>query len=158
MREELSVIATAIQAALRAHGRKTILMTMARHSKAAFTLVELMIVVAVIGLLAGIAVPSIVRARTQSQTNACINNLRQIDDASQEWALDNHQAADATVLFTDIQSYLKRAVICPSAGTGATFADSYILTTVSNKPACNMVPATHVLPPDLGQSPHLSPM
>jgi hypothetical protein len=59
-------------------------------------------------------------------------------------------AADATVSFTDIQSYLKNAIICPSAGPGATFADSYILTTVSNKPACNVLPETHVLPPDMG--------
>jgi type II secretory pathway pseudopilin PulG len=118
-----------------------------------------MIVVAVIGLLAAIAVPSIVRARTQSQTNACINNLRQIDDASQEWALENQKDAGATVAFTDIQPYLRSAVICPAAGTGATFADSYTLTTVSNKPACNVVPATHVLPPDPGASgtPHVSP-
>jgi hypothetical protein len=106
-----------------------------------------------------IAVPSFVRARTQSQTNACINNLRQIDDASQEWALDNQQAADATVSFTEIQPYLKSAIICPAAGAGATFAVSYTLTTVSNKPTCNVVPATHVLPPDTTQSgsPHASP-
>jgi prepilin-type N-terminal cleavage/methylation domain-containing protein len=128
--------------------------------KAAFTLVEVMIVVAVIGLLAGIAVPNMVRARTQSQVNACINNLRQIDDASQEWALDNLQAADATVLFPNIQSYLKNSVLCPAAANGASFANSYTLTTVSNKPTCNLVPATHVLPPDPGQSgsPHVSPL
>ena len=115
-------------------------------------MVELMIVVAVIALLAVIAVPSFVRARTVAQTNACINNLRQIDDASQEWALDNQQSASATVVFTAIQPYLKSAVICPSAGAGATFAESYTLTTVSNKPTCNVVPTTHVLPPDTGQS------
>jgi prepilin-type N-terminal cleavage/methylation domain-containing protein len=56
-------------------------------SEAGFTLVEIMIVVALVGLLAAIAVPNIVRARTQSQTQACINNLRQIDDASQQWGL-----------------------------------------------------------------------
>lgn len=130
------------------------------YGTAGFTMVELMIVVAVIGLLAAIAFPSYVRARTQSQANACINNLRQIDDASQEWALESHQAANAAVSFTDIQPYLKNAVICPSAGAGATFADSYTLTTVSNKPVCNVVPATHVLPADPGQSgspPHVSP-
>ena len=132
-------------------------MSIAKSAQAAFTMVELMIVVAVIGLLAAIAVPSFVRARTVSQTSACINNLRQIDDAAQEWALDNHMAADATVSFANIQSYLKNAILCPSAGAGATFADSYTLTTVSNKPACNVVPATHVLPPDLDSSAHVSP-
>jgi prepilin-type N-terminal cleavage/methylation domain-containing protein len=113
-----------------------------------FTLVEIMIVVAIIALLAVVAIPNYVHARTQSQVNACINNLRQIDDASQEWALENHRGATATVSFTDIQPYLKGAVICPAAGNSATFADSYTLTTISNKPSCNIVPAKHLLPPD----------
>ena len=132
---------------------------MARSNNAGFTLVELMIVVGLVGLLAAIAVPSMVRARTQSQTQACINNLRQIDDATQQWALNNLQAADAAVSFPDIQPYLKGGIVCPSAGTGTTFANSYTLTTASNKPACNLVPATHVLPPDPGQSSstHVSP-
>jgi hypothetical protein len=81
-------------------------------------------------------------------SQACINNLRQIDDASQEWALDNRQAPTATVSFTDIQPYLKNAVTCPAAGDSGTFANSYTLTTVSNKPACNLLPATHMLSAD----------
>jgi len=114
--------------------------------KSGFTLVEIMIVVAIIGLLAAIAIPNFVRARTTSQMNACINNLRQIDGATQTWALEAKQAADAAVTYPDIQPYLKNAVICPSGGT--TFADSYTLTTVTNKPTCQKLPATHMLPVD----------
>ena len=99
-----------------------------------FTLVEIMIVVAIIGLLAAIAIPNFVRARTQSQKNACINNLRQIDGAVQQWALENKQGGSATVNKTDVYPYLKNSVICPSGGT--TFANSYAVTTVAAKPTC----------------------
>ena len=68
-----------------------------------FTLVEIMIVVAIIGLLAAIAIPNFVRARTQSQKNACINNLRQIDGAVQQWALENKKASTESAGFTDDQ-------------------------------------------------------
>ena len=120
--------------------------------KSGFTLVEIMIVVAIIGLLAAIAIPNFVRARTQSQKNACINNLRQIDGATQTWALENKQAADASVTFANIRDYLKNEVVCPAGGTA--FSDSYTLNGVTNKPTCQKVPTgayAHVLPPDTTQ-------
>jgi prepilin-type N-terminal cleavage/methylation domain-containing protein len=118
-----------------------------------FTLVEIMIVVAIIGLLAAIAIPNFVKARTTAYKNACINNLRQIDSAIQEWALETKKDENATVQYSDISSYLKNQVVCPSGGK--TFSDSYTITTVSAKPTCQKKPGdpatdltAHALPTD----------
>jgi prepilin-type N-terminal cleavage/methylation domain-containing protein len=108
-----------------------------------FTLVEIMIVVAIIGLLASIAVPNFVKARTTAQMNACISNLRQIDGAIQQWALDTKQGDTATVTAADVLPYLKNSVTCPSGGK--TFAESYSVTTVQARPTCQKVPTTHKL-------------
>ena len=100
-----------------------------------FTLVEIMIVVAIIGLLAAIAIPNFVRARTQSQKNACINNLRQIDGAVQQWALETKAGPGATCPADSvILGYLKSEVKCPAGG--ATYKLSYACATITDKPNC----------------------
>ncbi len=96
-------------------------MTIATTRKSAFTLVEIMIVVAIIGLLAAIAIPNFVKARQTAQKNACINNLRMIDGAKESWALENRAASAATPVedgATGVNSYIKGNArpVCPGGG------------------------------------------
>src|ERR1700759_5685838 len=96
-----------------------------------FTLVEIMIVVAIIGLLATIAIPNFVRARLKAQASACINNLRQIDGAKQTWALENRASQTTVPVLANIQTYFGRgtqgtAPPCP-ADTANSFPTSYAL-------------------------------
>lgn len=108
-----------------------------------FTLVEIMIVVAIIGLLAAIAIPNFVKARKTSQLNACLSNLRIIDGAIQQWAMENGKSGVDTVLEADIVPYLGRGelgsvdnVRCPVAKVKNTFAGSYTITKVDTAPVC----------------------
>ena len=117
-------------------------------NKSGFTLVEIMIVVAIIGLLAAIAIPNFVRARTTSQKNACINNLRQIDGAKQQWALENHKTStDTAPTSASLTPYLGRGTTgnwpkCPANG-------SYTVAGISAPPTCSLSasPNNHALPP-----------
>ena len=119
---------------------------------AGFTLVEIMVVVAIIGLLAAIAIPNFMKSRDTSQVKTCINNLRVIDGSKQQWALENKRTGDAVPEETELQPYLVRGTsgrmpVCPAGGATATnFATSYSINAITNPPTCIVVPSAHVLP------------
>jgi len=116
-------------------------MKLSTSSKAGFTLVEIMIVVAIIGLLAAIAIPNFVKARTASQKNACIANLKQMDGAKASWALEQKKNNADTPGDTDLfgaTSYIRDKPACPGGGT-------YALNQVDQKPTCTQSSAGHSL-------------
>src|SRR5216117_2487107 len=105
--------------------------------KSGFTLVEIMIVVAIIGLLAAIAIPNFVKARTTAQKNACINNLRQIDGAKEQWALEKKKSAGTAVVDAEINDYINGgAPKCPAGG-------AYTYNAVDTNAVCSLATDGH---------------
>lgn len=105
-----------------------------------FTLVEIMIVVLIIGILLAIAVPNFIKARESSRTKSCIANLKQVDSAKEQYAMDNKLNDGATVAIGDLAGtgkYMKSTPECPSNG-------SYTVNNIGTNPACNI--SGHTLP------------
>jgi prepilin-type N-terminal cleavage/methylation domain-containing protein len=83
------------------------MLTKTKSSRSGFTLVEIMIVVAIIALLAAIAVPSFLRARKRSQATATLETLRMVDGAKDQYALENNKGAQMTPGAADLAPYVK---------------------------------------------------
>lgn len=111
--------------------------------KGGFTLVEIMIVVLIIGILLAIAIPNFMKARETSRTKACMANLKTIDTAKQQWAMDSVPpvASGAACAAGALDAYIKggeAALKCPSAGT-------YTNQAVDTDPTCS-IGGAHALP------------
>jgi len=85
-------------------------------NRGGFTLVEIMIVVAIIALLAAIAVPNFLRARKRSQATRILEDLRIIDSAIDQYAIENNKSGGDGVDWADIQAYLKKGTVIYNSG------------------------------------------
>jgi prepilin-type N-terminal cleavage/methylation domain-containing protein len=109
----------------------------------AFTLVEIMIVVLIIGILMSIAVPNFINARTLSRRSACVANLKQIEGAKEQWAMVAKKGATDTPSSDDLVAdattgFLKTFPTCPVGG-------DYTIGNMSTRPTCSKTDEGHVL-------------
>jgi len=121
-----------------------------KNRKAGFTLVEIMIVVLIIGILLAIAIPNFVAARESARAKSCVGNLKQIDSAKQQSAMDNKLSGTSTATFSidgtttstaslfqlvGTNGYIRATPVCPSTGT-------YTPGTVAVVPSCSITGST----------------
>jgi len=112
---------------------------MRNKSTKGFTLVEIMIVVAIIGLLSAVAIPNFVKARAKATSTACISNLKQIYGAKFVYAIDKKQSDIITIDWSAlVPNYIKRTPNCPGSG-------SYTLGIINVTPTCTLSSSGHTL-------------
>jgi prepilin-type N-terminal cleavage/methylation domain-containing protein len=108
-------------------------MTKASLSRKGFTLVEIMIVVAIIAMLAAIAVPGFLRARKRSQASKILNDLRMIDSAIDQYAIETNRTSGASVAVADWTNYVKKGSVLYNSGADL-FGNGYGAQTVDSIP------------------------
>jgi prepilin-type N-terminal cleavage/methylation domain-containing protein len=115
-----------------------------RRDEKGFTLIEIMIVVLIIGILLAIAVPNFVKARETSRTKSCISNLKQLDAAKEQWAMDNKKTTGDEPTMANLvgsDNYIKMEPSCPSGG-------AYTINVIGTNPACSLAASGHTLTPE----------
>ena len=112
------------------------MLTKLNRKHAGFTLVEIMIVVAIIALLAAIAVPGFLRAHKRSQASKILNDLRMIDAAVDQYAIETNRTTGNTVAITDWTNYVKKGSILYNTGNNL-FGTAYGQQTVDTIPQVN---------------------
>ena len=101
---------------------------------AGFTLVEIMIVVAIIALLAAIAVPNFLRSRKRSQATQVLEDLRIIDSAVDQYAIETNKNSGATVAWADVQNYVKTGTRLYASGATDILGNTFVMPTVDTTP------------------------
>ena len=108
-------------------------MNIQKTNRRGFTLVEIMIVVAIIALLASIAVPGFLRARKRAQASRVMNDLRLLDNAVDQYAIETNRISGNPASFTDLRAYIKRGTNLYVTGTDI-FGNAYGPFTVDSVP------------------------
>jgi prepilin-type N-terminal cleavage/methylation domain-containing protein len=129
--------------------------TVSRRQRSGFTLVEIMIVVAIIALLAAIAVPNFLRARKRSQATRILEDLRIIDSAIDQYAIENNKASGDTVGWTDIKAFLKNGSSLYNSGGVDLLGGTYVGFSVDTLP--RLAPTTFSKLSDVAPSDFWSP-
>ena len=112
-----------------------------------FTLIEIMIVLLIMGTLLAIALPGFSNSRDTTQKNICVNNLRQVSAAKNEWAVETNRSSDEVPALSDLAPYFKGGtdkVYC-SQDSSKSFNSSYAIQAVGTEPVCKINPAKHTL-------------
>ena len=120
-----------------------------------FTLVEIMIVVAIIALLAAIAVPNFLRSRKRSQATQVLEDLRQIDSAVDQWAIENNKAGGSAVTWADVQKYIKTGTRLYTSGGKDILGNAFTINAVDTAP--QVAAATYTALSDVAPSDFWSP-